>query len=191
MPVYDNTNFISLAKQLIESAKQTSQLLQTVEFLKQQKENIEKVNNVIRQLKAVREIQRNNQRLFDIVQNDLRDILNSPYVKPEEVNRISESFNSIIENSLDNFEYIERILSNDFLKMTDAERAEVLRKWNYNPKKWWLKSTKRLNATMTSFPSEKCRTKSIIAKQTIDNGRVLFGHRIGICGHCFSNYKRQ
>ena len=38
MPVYDNTNFISLAKQLIESAKQTSNLLKTVEFLKQQKE---------------------------------------------------------------------------------------------------------------------------------------------------------
>ncbi len=43
MPVYDNTNFISLAKSLIESAKQTSQLLKTVNFLKDQKENIEKV----------------------------------------------------------------------------------------------------------------------------------------------------
>ncbi len=54
MPVYDNTNFISLAKSLIESAKQTSQLLKTVDFLKQQKENLEKVNSVIKQLKAVR-----------------------------------------------------------------------------------------------------------------------------------------
>ncbi len=148
MPVYDNTNFISLAKQLIESAKQTSQLLQTVEFLKQQKENIEKVNNVIRQLKAVREIQRNNQRLFDIVQNDLRSILNSPYVKPEEVSRISESFNSIIENSLDNFEYIERILSSDFLKMTDAERAEVLKEMELQSKEMVAeinKKTERYN----------------------------------------------
>ena len=32
MPVYDNTNFISLAKQLIESAKQTSNLLKTQRF---------------------------------------------------------------------------------------------------------------------------------------------------------------
>ena len=40
MPVYDNTNFISFAKSLVESAKQTSQLLKTVQFLKQQKENI-------------------------------------------------------------------------------------------------------------------------------------------------------
>ena len=32
MPVYDNTNFITLGKQIIESAKQTSELLKTVEF---------------------------------------------------------------------------------------------------------------------------------------------------------------
>ena len=54
MPVYDNTNFISLAKQLVESAKQTTNLLKTVEFLKQQKERIEKVSNVIQQLDASR-----------------------------------------------------------------------------------------------------------------------------------------
>ena len=127
MPVYDNTNFISFAKSLIESAKQTSQLLKTVQFLKKQKENIDKVNNVIKQLNAVRELTRNNQRLFDIVQDDLREILNSPYIKPEEVNRISESFNAIIENSLDGLDYIDQILSSDNMKMTDAERAEVLK----------------------------------------------------------------
>ena len=127
MPVYDNTNFISFTKSLIESAKQTSQLLKTVQFLKTQKENIEKVNNVIRQLKAVREMARNNQRLFNIEQDDLREILNSPYIKPDEVNRVSESFNSIIDNSLYGLEYIDQILSSNTLKMTDAERAEVLK----------------------------------------------------------------
>ncbi|WP_298535823.1 conjugal transfer protein [uncultured Algibacter sp.] len=127
MPVYDNTNFISFAKSLLESAKQTSQLLKTVQFLKTQKENIEKVNNVIKQLKAVRDIARNNQKLFDMVQNDLRGILNSPYIKSDEVNRVSESFNSIIESSLEGLDYIDQILSSNNLKMTDAERAEVLK----------------------------------------------------------------
>jgi len=127
MPVYDNTNFISLAKSLIESAKQTSQLLQTVEFLKQQKENLEKVNNVVKQLKAVREIAANNERLFDIVRDDLKEILNSPYIKPEEVTRISDSFNAIIESSLEDLDFIEQILSSDYLKMTDAERAAILK----------------------------------------------------------------
>jgi hypothetical protein len=134
MPVYDNTNFISFTKSLIESAKQTSQLLKTVQFLKTQKENIEKVNNVIRQLKAVREMARNNQRLFNIVRDDLREILNSPYIKPDEVNRVSESFNSIIENSLDGLEYIDQILSSNTLKMTDAERAEVLKEMELKSK---------------------------------------------------------
>ena len=127
MPVYDNTNFISLAKSLVESAKQTSQLLKTVEFLKKQKENIDKVNNVIKQLKAVRELARNNERLFNIIQDDLRDILNSPFIKPEEVTRISDSFNAIIENSLESLDYIDQILSSDNLKMTDSERAEILK----------------------------------------------------------------
>lgn len=127
MPVYDNTNFISLTKQLIESAKQTSNLLQTVEFLKQQKENIEKVNNVIKQLNAVKELYKNNHRLYELVQSDLREILNSPYIKSEEVERVSEAFNSIIDNSVSSLEYIEQILSSDNLRMSDGERAAILK----------------------------------------------------------------
>ncbi|MCM4158451.1 conjugal transfer protein [Antarcticibacterium flavum] len=126
MPVYDNTNFVSLVKSLVESAKQTSQLLKTVEFLKQQKENLEKVNSVVKQLNAVREISQNNQRLIGIMQNDLREILNSPYIKPEEVTRVSESFNSIVQNSLETMDFIDQILSSDYLKMSDAERSEIL-----------------------------------------------------------------
>ncbi len=134
MPVYDNTNFVSFTKSLIESAKQTSQLLKTVQFLKTQKENIEKVNNVIKQLKAVRELAKNNQRLFNIIQDDLREILNSPYIKSYEVNRVSESFNAIIENSLYGMEYIDQILSSNTLKMTDAERAAVLKEMELKSK---------------------------------------------------------
>lgn len=127
MPVYDNTNFISLAKSLIESAKQTSQLLKTVNFLKDQKENIEKVNDVVKQLKAVQELARNNQILFEVIRDDLREILNSPYIKPEEVTRISDSFNAIIDDSVADLDFIDQILSSDNLKMTDAERAFVLK----------------------------------------------------------------
>ena len=127
MPVYDNTNFISFVKSLLESGKQTANLMKTVKFLKTQKENIDKVNNVIKQLQAVRELARNNQRLYDVVQDDLREILNSPFIKPNEVTRISDSFDAILQNSMAGMEYIDQILSSDNLKMTDAERAEVLK----------------------------------------------------------------
>lgn len=143
MPVYDNTNFISLAKSLIESAKQTSQLLKTVDFLKQQKENLEKVNSVVKQLKAVQEIAENNKQLFDIVRDDLREILNSPYIKPEEVTRISDSFNSIIENSLEDLDFIDQILSSDYLKMTDAERAAILKEKETNSKEMVAEITQK------------------------------------------------
>ena len=127
MPVYDNTNFITLGKQIVESAKQTAELLKTVEFLREQKERIEKVNDVIKQLKAVREIARNNERLFNTVRDDLRTILSSPHIRPEEIEQVSDSFNSIIENALDDFDFISEVLSSDHLKMTDGERAKVLK----------------------------------------------------------------
>ncbi|RXG11250.1 hypothetical protein DSM03_1198 [Leeuwenhoekiella aestuarii] len=127
MPVYDNTNFVSLVKSLVESAKQTTQLLKTVEFLKQQKENLEQVNAVVRQLKAVREIGRNNARLVNVMQTELRSILNSPYIKPEEVTRVTESFNTIVDNSLETMDFIDAILSSNYLKMSDGQRAQILK----------------------------------------------------------------
>lgn len=126
MPVYDNTNFISMAKSLMESAKQTSELLKTVQFLKEQKENIVKVNNAIKQLKALQELTRNNERLFRTVQQDLRDILNSPYIKTGEVEQVSRSFEQIMDTAIDDLDFVNQILSNDFLKMTDAERTTIL-----------------------------------------------------------------
>lgn len=126
MPVYDNTNFISMTKSLLESAKQTSELLKTVQFLKEQKDNIVKVNNAIKQLRAVKELVKNNEVLFQTVQNDLRDILNSPYIKSSEVERISDSFEQIMDMAMEDLEFVNQILSSDLLKMTDAERTAIL-----------------------------------------------------------------
>ncbi|MGJ8762041.1 MAG: conjugal transfer protein [Polaribacter sp.] len=127
LPTYDNTNFVSLVKQLVESGKQTAQMIKSVNFLKDAKESIEKVSSVVQQLRAVQEIAQNNQRLINVMQHDLQDILNSSYIKPEEVTRVAQSFDAIIQNSLDTVDFMGEILSSDNLKMSDAERAEVLK----------------------------------------------------------------
>ena len=127
MPVYDNTNFVSLVKQLVESGKQTAQLIKSVKFLKDAKDRIEKVSSVVRQLRAVQEIGQNNQRLINVMQNDLQDILNSPYIKPDEISRVTASFENIVQNSLETMDFIDQILSSDYLKMSDAERASILK----------------------------------------------------------------
>lgn len=126
MPVYDNTNFISLAKQLIESAKQTAELLKMVEQLNAVREKIEKVNNAVRQYQAVRDITRSNEQLLEMVRDDLREVLNSPYIHGDEVEIISNAFNGIMEHSLDQLDFMGQVLSNDFLNMTDAERLDIL-----------------------------------------------------------------
>ena len=127
MPVYDNTNFISMTKSLLESAKQTAELLKTVEFLNEQKNNIVKVNKVIRELKAVRELARNHDILLRTVRRDLNDILGSPYIRGNEVEQISTSFELIMATAIDDLDFINHILSSDSLKMSDAERTALLK----------------------------------------------------------------
>jgi hypothetical protein len=147
----------------LESGKQTSQLLKTVKFLKEQKENVDKVNDVIKQLKAVKELADSNQRLFDIVQDDLREIFSSPYIRPDEVARISDSFNDIIENSLTGMDYIEEVLSSDNLRMTDAERAAILKEKEVQSKEM-----------VAEIESKTRRYREIIAfreMQAVINGR--------------------
>ncbi|MBW8242552.1 conjugal transfer protein [Muricauda oceani] len=126
MPVYDNTNFLSLGKQLIESAKQTAELLNMVEELNAVREKIEKVNNAVRQYQAVRDITKNNEELFEMVGDDLREVLNSPYIHGDEVEVITNAFNGIMEHSLNQLDFMEQVLSNDFLNMSDAERLKIL-----------------------------------------------------------------
>lgn len=126
MPVYDNTNFLALGQQLIESAKQTSQLLQTVKFLQEQKERIEQVSQVIQQLKTVREIISNYEELYDTVRGDLQEILGSPYIYGDEVGVISESFNSLMDTARQDLEFMQDLLTSNYLEMTDSERLELL-----------------------------------------------------------------
>lgn len=143
MPVYDNTNFISMTKSLLESAKQTSELLKSVQFLKEQKDNIVKVNNVLRELKAVRELARNHEILFQTVRGDLRDILNSQYIRPEEVRQVSSSFELIMETAIDDLDFINTILSSGFLKMTDADRTAILTEKERQSKEMVAEITKK------------------------------------------------
>ncbi len=62
----------------------------------------------------------------------LRNVYGDATAKEMVINRkalssLSESFSAIVENSLDTMDFIDEILSSDFLKMTDAERTEILK----------------------------------------------------------------
>src|SRR5690606_28199322 len=111
---------------LIESGKQTAELLKMVDELNKVRAKLEKVSSAVRQYQAVRDITRNNQSLFDRMGDDLREIVNSPYIHPGEVQTIMDSFNGIMEHSLDQLDFMGQVLSSDFLSMGDAERLAIL-----------------------------------------------------------------
>lgn len=126
LAVYDNTNFVSLAKQLAESAKQTSQLMQTVDFLREQKQRLEEVSVVVRQLQSATKLIQNHQELYSRVQGELRSILSSPYIRPEESDQIASAFDALLQRSVHASSYVNQVLTGHNLKMTDADRARIL-----------------------------------------------------------------
>jgi hypothetical protein len=69
--------------------------------------------------------------------------LNSPFIKPGEITRISDSFNAIIDTSLDNLDFIDQILSSDYMKMSDAERASILKAKEVQTKEMVAEITKK------------------------------------------------
>jgi len=84
---------------------------------------VDKVNNFIKTAKGVKDCQVANQRLFDIVQDDLReDFFNPLIINPNEVTRISIPSMIIIEN-LPYLAWIiiEQVLPVINLKERDAE----------------------------------------------------------------------
>jgi len=86
---------------------------------------------VVKQLKAVREIGRTSQRSPVDAKWIYRDILNSPYIKADEVGKSVGIVQCYALEKLfwDTMDFIDEILSSDLVsKMTDAERTEYSKK---------------------------------------------------------------
>ena len=116
--------------------KQISSSLQKLALPKEQKENIDKVSNVIKQLKALKELAKNNERLFNVVKDDLRAILDSPFIKPEEIERITNSFNAIIDNAIKDVNFISEILSSDNRTKITELKGVFLNTYPNTPVDW-------------------------------------------------------
>ncbi|MBL7473308.1 conjugal transfer protein [Robertkochia sediminum] len=126
MPVYDNTNFLTLGKQLLESGKQTSQLIRTVQFLKQQQERLEQVNGVIRDLKLIREIIEEHKSLQLEIRRDFGLLGSSKYLAKDELRELSKTLERTMAASMDDLDMIRQLLRNDHFKMTDKDRIDLL-----------------------------------------------------------------
>ena len=126
MPVYDNTNFLTLGKQLIESGKQTSQLIQTVKFLKEQKERLDRVNAVVRDLKLIREIVDDHKTLHTEIRREFRQLGSSPLLRNQELQILSAYLEGAMAQSMDDLELIRELLQHDRFKMTDKDRIDLL-----------------------------------------------------------------
>lgn len=164
MPVYDNTNFIALGQQLISMAKQTAEVIKTVNFLREQKERIEQVSNAVRDFNTVARLIRRNQEIYGILNNDLRNLISNPLVTPNEAQRLYDRVERLYDISVEDLDLIEKILTSNFLKMEDTERMDKLRE-----------AEKRADETFSKLTIEIKDYNTIVQfrefQQAVDNAR--------------------
>lgn len=127
MPVYDNTNFIALGQQLISMAKQTAEVIKTVNFLREQKERIEQVSNAVRDFNTLARLIERNKNIYDILNNDLKKIISNPLVTPREAKVLYDRVERLYGVTQGDIILIQKILTSNFLKMEDTERVDKLR----------------------------------------------------------------
>lgn len=127
LPVYDNTNFIALGQQLLSMAKQTAEVIKTVNFLREQKERIEQVSNAVKDFNTVARLIKRNQQIYNILNNDLKNLISNPLVTPREAKLLYDRVERLYQITEGDIVLIQKILTSNFLKMEDTERMDKLR----------------------------------------------------------------
>ena len=128
------------------------------------------------------------------MQNDLQDILNSPYIKPEEVTRVAESFDAIVQNSLDTVDFMSEILSSDNLKMSRCRTCGSIERKRVGIKRNGFKypdKNKTLSSDIISFRKMQDKVNNRETELLGNDRDHTFRDWTGIHRCCISNHTEQ
>lgn len=122
--VHDPINELNLVKSLDEARKTYTAIEKQLELLEKAKEQMQKVNNIVREVRYVDEIHEIYSKTIELNKNSLKlaqelNVINDKYI----VNLIGTINNSLIsfESTLN---LVTHLIEDDFFKMNDSERLQ-------------------------------------------------------------------
>lgn len=127
MVVNDPAANSTLLQSLSQGAAQVQQGTEQLEFLKDAKDVVEKVNNVLRDVHELEEIYNIQKDILEKTRNDLRMINGTSLFYPSEIRNITMSYTNIVDRSIKAMEGLDKLLTNNLFKMNDAERLSFIR----------------------------------------------------------------
>ena len=117
-----------LKASLVKATEQIRQLKKQTDFLEDAKNKVQKVSNKVKEFKGYKRIIERNGRVVNLVKSNIAGIVDSPDMTPQEISIIQNSYQSILNQAIDNLEFVSNIISDDYWEMTDFERITLLQK---------------------------------------------------------------
>lgn len=127
MPVFDVANATSLASQLAETGKVIHQVQERLRFLREQKENIERVSNAIRTVNQIARLLERQAAIGNMLTNDVRRLMGNQHITVREGIYLHDKVNRLYDITREDVRLMRNILQDNFLKMNDAKRFKRLR----------------------------------------------------------------
>ena len=123
--VYDPTQAANMTQQISNTSQQISQLDKSLDYMKKASDQIEKVNSYVRAIDQLTEITAIYQDAVKLA-GQIRQ--NLPKVKSRESqSRILKNVSETLTSLQRSINLVSKVLSNDFFKMTDRERMELIK----------------------------------------------------------------
>lgn len=122
--VFDPTQASNMSTQITNTTKQIAQLEKSLEYMKKASETLDKVNGYVRDVSSVTEITSMYKESVSIatrVKNDAQRIKN-----PNTRKRVLTNVSQLLSSLTTGVSFVNKILSNDFFKMSDKDRLELL-----------------------------------------------------------------
>lgn len=121
---FDATQAANMSTQISNTSQQISQLEKSLEYMKKAQETLNKVNGYVRDVSSITEITgmyRESISIATRVKNDAQRIKN-PNTRKRVLTNVSQLLNSLSGGVT----FVNKVLTNDFFKMTDKERLDLL-----------------------------------------------------------------
>ncbi|MEE9361366.1 MAG: hypothetical protein V3U92_02075 [Cellulophaga sp.] len=152
----------SLATRISQGALQVKNGMSQLKFLKDAKDVLVKVNNVLRDVSEIEEIYTLQVKILNNSTRSVKQIRDTQLFSTTEIRNINKSYNMILDNAIKTLEGLDKILSDNIFKMDDAERLKFIREIKSDLRLNYV-STKTLYLKYMNMAEQRAR-KQIFAK---------------------------
>ena len=117
----------SLTSRITQGAMQVKNGVAQLKILKDAKDALSKVNNILRDVNEIEEIYELQVKILNNSTNSVKKLRDSKLFSAKEITNINRSYTLIIDGSIKSLDALDKLLTNNLFTMEDADRLKFIK----------------------------------------------------------------